>query len=168
MNSETVKGSQVLVPNVPNKIYFQVKTYDEDYSNAISMPLEFTKADIVMLSDDGYFIPVLDNIYHGHNGRSSFTFTPIYVEGLKIDYYLRIYRDFPDQIVKKHIKQFKLFNVDPAAQAIMTLSKADNATAQNYGVYSFQDDEFMNVKFDVNGNFIPSNQELLLQITNKE
>jgi hypothetical protein len=62
MNSETVKGSQVLVPNVPNKIYFQAKTFNPDYGSAISLPLEFTKADVVMLSDDGYFIPVLDNI----------------------------------------------------------------------------------------------------------
>jgi len=155
------EGPQMLVPNVPNKIYFQVKSFDPKIPDLVPEPIEFSKAELVMLSKDGLLIPMLDDIKHGHNGRSSFTFTPIFVDGLQQEYYLRIYRAFPGQEVDKFVKQFKVFPINPDLTTIMTLSDDENSYQQK-GVYESGTEKDVVVKVDTNDNFEHEGREISL------
>ena len=56
-----------VIPNIPNKIYFQVYTFE----NNVKVPVEFTGA---QLYENTFMI--IDYIQHWHNGRGFFEFVP--------------------------------------------------------------------------------------------
>ena len=82
---------QYLVPNVPNKIYFQVKSLNPDCGEEA---FSFAKADLVKLTSDEATQPetLITNINEVHKGMSSFSFIPEYQMNTDIKYFLRIYR----------------------------------------------------------------------------
>ena len=77
-----------------------------DYTSDASaewIPLNFTGARLIHLLD-GEIDVMIDYIQHWHLGRSFFEFVPRVYPGQNSQYYLEVYRDYPDGSQRK--KQF--------------------------------------------------------------
>jgi hypothetical protein len=99
-----IQGNQVLVPDVPNKIYIQVKSKFLENKKPIFEPVEFSKVNLVHLrtgcDQEDLKEMVLENIMHVHDGRASFTFTPVYDLNCTHTYSLEVFHAYV-KIVEK-------------------------------------------------------------------